>query len=266
MRLNQYIAHSGLCSRREADQYIKSGKVTINNKPIESIAVMIEETDLVRVEGKIIRPEKKAYILLNKPKDYITTTDDEKDRKTVLDLVAPQLNNIPQYKGIRLYPVGRLDRNTSGLILLTNDGELTQSLTHPKFNIEKIYIATLDKKLADIDYQKIAAGIELEDGMMTVDEVAFPDPSDKTKVGIAIHSGRNRIVRRIFEHLGYEVKYLDRIVYAGLTKKDLARGKWRALKTEEIAMLKNKGKKNPMISILEKKAKRTKDFRKPRKD
>lgn len=257
MRLNQYIAHSGLCSRREADQLIKDGKVTINGKPVESIAVLIDEKDTIKVNGKLIRPERKVYILLNKPKDYITTTEDEKDRKTVLDLVKPQLRN-PELKNLRFYPVGRLDRNTSGLLLLTNDGELTQQLTHPKFNIEKIYIASLDKKLLPSDMDQIVAGLELEDGLMKVDEVAFPDPSDKSKVGIAIHSGKNRIVRRIFEHLGYEVKQLDRIVYAGLTKKDLPRGKWRFLEVHEIAMLKNKGKKTPQISIQEKKAKKYK--------
>lgn len=256
MRLNQYIAHSGLCSRREADTLIKEGKVTINGKPVESIAVLINEQDVVKVDGKLIRPEKKVYILLNKPKDYITTTDDEKDRKTVLDLIQPTLNTQPQFKNLRLYPVGRLDRNTSGLLLLTNDGELTQTLTHPKYNIEKLYIATLDKRLSPTDMDKIEAGIELEDGLMEVDEIAYPDPSDKTKIGIAIHSGRNRIVRRIFETLGYEVKQLDRIVYAGLTKKDLPRGKFRHLEEHEVAMLKNKGKKTPQISMQEFKAKK----------
>jgi 23S rRNA pseudouridine2605 synthase len=257
MRLNQYIAHSGLCSRREADTLIKGGKVTINGKPVESLAVLIGENDVVKVDGKMIQPERKVYILLNKPKDYITTTSDEKDRKTVLDLVMPQLNQQPQFKNLRLYPVGRLDRNTSGLLLLTNDGDLTQSLTHPKYNIEKLYIATLDKRLSPIDMDKIEAGIELEDGLMEVDEIAFPDPFDKTKIGIAIHSGRNRIVRRIFETLDYEVKQLDRIIYAGLTKKDLPRGKWRHLEAHEIAMLKNKGKKTPQISIQETKQKKT---------
>lgn len=257
MRLNQYIAHSGLCSRREADQLIKDGKVTINGLPVESIAVLIDQDDKVKVDGKLISPERNVYILLNKPKDFITTTDDEKDRKTVLDLVKPHLRN-PEYKNLRIYPVGRLDRNTTGLLLLTNDGELTQELTHPKYNIEKIYIATLDKKLSTIDADKIVAGLELEDGIMTVDELAYPDPSDKSKIGIAIHSGKNRIVRRIFEHLGYEVTQLDRIVYANLTKKDLPRGKWRFLEPHEVAMLKNKGKKSPQMSIQEKNAKRTK--------
>jgi pseudouridine synthase len=258
MRLNQYIAHSGLCSRREADAYIKDGKVTINEKPIESIAVMVGMDDIVKIEGKVIYLERKVYILLNKPKDYITTTDDEMDRKTVLDLVKPQLRN-PELKNLRFYPVGRLDRNTSGLLLLTNDGELTQELTHPKFNIEKIYIANLDKKLSQEDADKITAGLELEDGIMTVDELAFPDPSDRSKIGISIHSGKNRIVRRIFEHLGYEVKQLDRIVYAGLTKKDLPRGKWRFLEPHELGMLKNRGKKTPHLSIQEKQTKRKKN-------
>lgn len=257
MRLNQYIAHSGLCSRREADQLIKDGLVTINGLPVESIAVLIEEDDIIKVDGKLISPEGKIYILLNKPKDFITTTEDEKDRKTVLDLVKPHLRN-PEMKHLRIYPVGRLDRNTTGLLLLTNDGELTQELTHPKYNIEKIYIASLDKKLTAIDADKIIAGVELEDGIMVVDELAYPDPSDKSKIGLAIHSGKNRIVRRIFEHLNYEVTQLDRIVYAGLTKKDLPRGKWRFLEPHEVAMLKNKGKKSPLMSIQEKNAKRTK--------
>jgi 23S rRNA pseudouridine2605 synthase len=255
MRLNQYIAHSGLCSRREADVFIKDGKVTINDKPIESIAVMVGMDDIVKIEGKVIYLERKVYILLNKPKDYITTTDDEMDRKTVLDLVKPQMRN-PELKNLRFYPVGRLDRNTSGLLLLTNDGELTQELTHPKYNIEKIYIANLDKKLTQEDADKIVAGLTLEDGLMTIDELAYPDPSDKSKIGISIHSGKNRVVRRIFEHLGYEVKQLDRIVYAGLTKKDLPRGKWRFLEPHELGMLKNRGKKTPQLSIQEKQAKR----------
>lgn len=258
MRLNQYIAHSGLCSRREADDIIKNNRVTINGKPVESIAVIIEDNDVVKVDGKVVKPELKVYILLNKPKDYITTTSDDMDRKTVIDLVQPQLQTQAKYKNIRIYPVGRLDRNTSGLLLLTNDGELTQTLTHPKYEVEKIYIASLDKKLNTTDKTHIEEGIELEDGMMHVDEVAFPDPSDKTKVGVAIHSGRNRIVRRIFESLGYEVKQLDRIVYAGLTKKDLPRGKWRHLDAHEIATLKNKGKKTPQISMQERKAKKMK--------
>lgn len=252
MRLNQYIAHSGLCSRREADILIKDGRVTINDKPIENISKPLEDGDKVKVDGKLIRPEKKVYILLNKPKDFITTTDDEKDRKTVLDLVKPELKN-PAYKDLRIYPVGRLDRNTSGLLLLTNDGDLANKLTHPRYNVEKIYIATLDRKLSTKDEETIIQGLELEDGFMKVDELAFPEPMNRFKVGIAIHSGKNRIVRRIFEALDYEVKQLDRIVYAGLTKKDLERGKWRMLKPHEVAMLMNKGVKTPHISIQEKK-------------
>lgn len=247
MRLNQFIAHSGLCSRREADKFIKEGRVTINNLPVENIAVSVEEKDIVKVDGKLIKPEKKVYILLNKPKDFITTTEDEKSRKTVLDLVKPSLQN-PLYKDLRIYPVGRLDRNTSGLLLLTNDGELAQRLTHPKYNVEKIYIATLDRKLQRTDEEKIIEGLELEDGKMVVDELAFPEPDNRFKVGISIHSGKNRVVRRIFEHLGYKVKQLDRIVYAGLTKKDLPRGKWRMLKPQELAMLQNNGKTTPHIS------------------
>lgn len=261
MRLNQYIAHSGICSRREASQLIKDGKVTINDLPVESIGVKVEDKDRVKVNGKLIQPEKKIYILLNKPKDFITTTDDEKDRKTVLDLVQPALKN-PVYQNLRIYPVGRLDRNTTGVLLLTNDGELSQELTHPKFMVEKIYIASLDRKLSTKDEQMILEGIELEDGIMKVDELAFPDPYNRFKVGITIHSGKNRIVRRLFEHLDYEVKQLDRIVYAGLTKKDLPRGKFRLLKPFEIATLKNKGKKTPYISIQEKKSKQRKNYTK----
>ena len=248
MRLNQYIAHSGICSRREADKLIKSGQITVNDKPVENIATPIEHDDRVKLNGKMIRPENKVYILLNKPKDFITTTDDEKERKTVLDLVKPALKN-PAYKDLRIYPVGRLDRNTSGLLLLTNDGELTQQLTHPKYNVEKLYVATLDRKLSTKDEEEIINGIELEDGLMKVDELAFPDPLNRFKIGIKIHSGKNRIVRRIFEKLDYEVKQLDRIVYAGLTKKDLERGKWRMLKPHEVTMLQNKGKTTPHISI-----------------
>lgn len=243
MRLNQYIAHSGLCSRRDADAIIKDGRVTVNGDIISTMGLIIGENDVVKVDGKAIKPEKYIYILLNKPKDYITTTADEKDRKTVLDLILPKLYEDSRYKGLRIYPVGRLDRNTSGILLLTNDGDLTQSLTHPKFNVEKIYIASLNKNLTLEDMQKVANGVQLEDGLVEVDEIAWPDPKEKSKVGVAIHSGKNRVVRRIFESLDYKVEQLDRIVFAGLTKKNLTRGKWRFLEDNEVAKLKNLGKK-----------------------
>jgi len=248
MRLNQYIAHCGICSRRNADEIIKRGEVSINDQIVLTMGTIVDEKDIVKLNGKVIKPEKYVYILLNKPKDYITTTDDEKERKTVLDLIMPKLKLEKGMDKIRIYPVGRLDRNTTGLLLLTNDGELTQNLTHPKFEIEKIYIATLDKNIRIDDMQKIADGLTLEDGPIKVDEIAIPDPKAKNKVGIAIHSGKNRIVRRIFEHMGYEVKGLDRIVFAGLTKKDLPRSFWRHLDENEIGMLKNLTSKKKTFS------------------
>ncbi len=239
MPLNKYIAHSGLCSRRDAVEVVKGGKVKVNGEVILEPGYKISPKDTVIVNGKNIQPVKQmVYILLNKPKDYITTTDDEHNRKTVLDLIKYASKE-------KVYPVGRLDRNTSGVLLLTNDGDLTQKLTHPSNEIKKIYAVTLDRPLAKHDFEKITEGILLEDGMAKVDAIGYTDPKDKSQVGIEIHSGRNRIVRRIFEVLKYDVKALDRVIFAGLTKKNVERGKWRFLSEKEVRDLKffRKGKK-----------------------
>lgn len=239
MPLNKYIAHSGLCSRRDAVEIVKGGKVKVNGEVILEPGYKISPTDTVIVNGKNIQPvQQMVYILLNKPKDYITTTDDEHNRKTVLDLIKHASKE-------KVYPVGRLDRNTSGVLLLTNDGDLTQKLTHPSNEIKKIYAVTLDRPLAKHDFEKITEGIILEDGMAKVDAIGYTDPKDKSQVGIEIHSGRNRIVRRIFENLKYDVKALDRVIFAGLTKKNVERGKWRFLSEKEVRDLKffRKGKK-----------------------
>ena len=236
MPLNKFIAHCGLCSRRDAVEIIKEGKVKVNNLVITEPGTRINPNDPLTVSGKKIHPVKDLiYILLNKPKDYITTTDDPQQRKTVLDLIK----NVTKE---RVYPVGRLDRNTSGVLLLTNDGELAQKLTHPSNEIKKIYAVTLDKPLAKTDFDRILKGIPLEDGMANVDVLAYTDIKDKTQMGVEIHSGRNRIVRRIFEHLGYDVKGLDRVSFAGLTKKNVNRGKYRLLSEKEVRDLKFFGK------------------------
>lgn len=238
MPLNKYIAHSGVCSRRDAVDVIKSGKVKVNNIVINEPGHKISTGDVVVVSGKKITPVKNlVYILLNKPKDYITTTEDEKGRKTVLDIIKNATKE-------KIYPVGRLDRNTSGVLLLTNDGDLTQKLTHPSNEIKKVYAVTLDKPLAKAHFDEILKGVPLEDGVANVDSLAFTDVKDKTQIGIEIHSGRNRIVRRIFEHYGYDVKNLDRVIFAGLTKKNVERGKWRFLSEKEVRDLKyfKKGK------------------------
>jgi 23S rRNA pseudouridine2605 synthase len=236
MPLNKYIAHSGVCSRRDAVDLIKGGKVKVNGELILEPGHKVALTDSVAVAGKKIKPvQDLVYILLNKPKDYLTTTDDPQQRKTVLDL----LKGAPD---TRLYPVGRLDRNTSGVLLLTNDGDLSQMLTHPSNEIKKVYAVTLDKPLTKAHFDAIIKGVPLEDGMANVDVLAFPDAKDLTQVGVEIHSGRNRIVRRIFEHFGYDVKALDRVVFAGLTKKNVNRGKWRFLTEKELRNLKFFGK------------------------
>ena len=230
--LNKYLSHSGVCSRRDAAELIKQGKVLVNNNIVTEPGTKVSPSDIVKVSGKKITISKNfIYILLNKPKDYITTTDDPLGRRTVLDLIKHATQE-------RVYPVGRLDRNTSGVLLLTNDGDLAQKLAHPKHEIKKIYHVVLDKSLSKNDLDAIAAGVVLEDGVANVDAVAYADAKDKTQVGIEIHSGRNRIVRRIFEHLGYDVKGLDRVMYAGLTKKNVQRGKWRLLNEKEIRILK----------------------------
>ncbi|HZE85976.1 MAG TPA: pseudouridine synthase [Puia sp.] len=230
--LNKYIAHGGICSRRDAAELIRQGKVLLNGKPVTEPGTRVSPSDQVKVSGKLVTMSRNfVYILLNKPKDYITTTDDPQGRKTVLDLVRAATRE-------RVYPIGRLDRNTSGVLLLTNDGDLSQKLSHPKHEIKKIYHAVLDKPLTKADFDKIVAGVTLEDGSAHVDVLAYADPKDKTQIGLEIHSGRNRIVRRIFEHLGYDVRGLDRVMYAGLTKKNVQRGMWRLLNDKEIRILK----------------------------
>ncbi len=232
MPLNKFLAHCGVTSRRDAVQLIIDGKVTVNKKVVTQPAFKVNEKDDVFYNGKKLFVTKNlVYILLNKPKDYITTTDDPQNRKTVLQLTKNATDQ-------RIYPIGRLDRNTSGVLLLTNDGELTQELTHPSFNVKKVYEVKLDKPLTKNDFEKILKGIKLEDGEIFADSLAYADSKDKSVIGIELHSGRNRIVRRIFEYLGYDVKGLDRVMYANLTKKNVERGKWRYLGEKEIRLLK----------------------------
>jgi 23S rRNA pseudouridine2605 synthase len=229
-RLNRYIANAGICSRREADKLIESGEIKVNGKVVTEMGYQVLPNDIVKYGNRVLNKEKLVYVLLNKPKGYITTTDDPEERKTVMDLVSNACDQ-------RIYPVGRLDRNTSGLLLFTNDGELAEKLAHPSNDIKKIYQVELDKPITKEDFQQVADGVQLEDGLATVDEVAIITP-DKITLGVEIHIGRNRIVRRIFEHLGYEVIKLDRVSYAGLTKKDLPRGNWRFLSEKEVIKLK----------------------------
>ena len=230
--LNKYISHSGICSRRDAALLIRDGKVELNGKIITEPGTRVSKNDQVKLDGKKITPSKNfVYILLNKPKDYITTTEDPQGRKTVLNLIKHATAE-------RVYPIGRLDRNTSGVLLLTNDGDLAQKLSHPRHAVKKIYHVVLDKPLTKVDFEKIAHGVQLDDGLAVVDAIAYGEARDKTEIGLEIHSGRNRIVRRIFEHLGYDVRGLDRVVYAGLTKKNVPRGKWRLLTEKEIRVLK----------------------------
>jgi 23S rRNA pseudouridine2605 synthase len=235
IRLNKFISNSGVCSRREADTLITAGKIKVNGKTITEVGTKIQSTDTVTYDNKIIKPENFVYILLNKPAGFITTTKDPEERKTVMDLIANATHE-------RVYPVGRLDRNTSGLLLLTNDGELTNTLTHPSSEITKIYAVTLDKPLTKNDFLKIMAGVELEDGVVEIDDLAYTDQNDKKYVGIKIHSGKNRVIRRLFQHLDYEVIKLDRVMFGLLTKKDLPRGKWRFLTDSEVEKLKPKVK------------------------
>ncbi|WP_457617158.1 pseudouridine synthase [Lutibacter sp.] len=231
IRLNKYISNSGICSRREADVFIKAGSATVNGKVITEMGYKVNPDDEVRFDGTLISPEQKRYVLLNKPKNFITTMEDDRGRRTVMELVSNASKE-------RIYPVGRLDRNTTGLLLFTNDGELAKKLTHPKHNIQKIYHASLDKKLAMSDLQKIAEGFMLDDRRVIVDEISYIPNQPKTEVGVKIHSGRNRIVRRIFEHFNYNVLKLDRVIFAGLTKKNLPRGHWRHLTAQEVINLK----------------------------
>jgi len=230
LRLNKYLANAGVCSRREADEFIQAGVVTVNGQVVTELGTKILRTDEVRFHDQPVTIEKKVYVLLNKPKDYVTTSDDPQQRKTVMDLVKNACSE-------RIYPVGRLDRNTTGVLLLTNDGDMASKLTHPKYLKKKIYHVFLDKACSAHDLQQIAEGIQLEDGEIKADDVQYAHPTDKKQVGIEIHSGKNRIVRRIFESLGYRVQKLDRVQFAGLTKKNLKRGDWRYLTEEEVDRL-----------------------------
>lgn len=233
IRLNRFISNSGICSRREADKYISAGVVVVNGQVITELGTKVSPNDEVRFDGRLITPERKVYLLLNKPKDYVTTTDDPNAPQTVMDLIKNACEE-------RIYPVGRLDRNTTGLLLFTNDGDLAKRLSHPSHRVEKVYQVTLDKNLSVNDLQKLADGFELEDGYIAADSLSYVEGQEKNVVGVEIHSGRNRIVRRMFEHLGYRVRALDRVSYAGLTKKNLPRGRWRFLSPPEVSFLKMK--------------------------
>ena len=235
IRLNKFLANAGIASRRAADQLIEGGAVTINGKVVTRLGTKVMPGDKVQFGGQTLKQEKPRYLLLNKPKGFLTTSEDPFNRRTVMHLVE---NACPE----RIYPVGRLDRNTMGLLLFTNDGELAKKLMHPKHNVKKIYHVFLDKNLTKNDMLKIASGLDLEDGKITPDSIAYvAGADDKKQIGIELHSGKNRIVRRIFEHLGYKVMKLDRVFLAGLTKKDLPRGKWRFLTPKEVNMLKRLG-------------------------
>lgn len=233
MRLNKYIAHSGLCSRRQAAEYVKNGQIQLNGAVFINPAYEVQEGDEVKFKGKILKPElRQVYLLMNKPKDTVTTLSDEKGRRTVMDLLPSTVTE-------RVYPVGRLDRATTGLLLLTNDGDLTKKLSHPSHEIKKVYHVVLERPVSEKDLQLIRNGLNLEDGLAEVDGVSHIKNTPKNEVGIELHSGRNRIIRRIFEHLNYDVKRLDRTFYAGLTKKDLPRGRTRFLTKQEVIMLKH---------------------------
>lgn len=233
IRLNRFIANAGICSRRKADELIAAGVVSVNGEPVTELGFKVDPAkDSIRYNGEALKREKNVYVLLNKPKDYITTTDDPQERKTVMSLVEKASRE-------RIYPVGRLDRNTTGLLLMTNDGDLAEKLSHPRNNITKLYQVELNKSLSQGDMNKIAFGVELEDGLIKPDQVSYVAGGSKKEVGIQIHSGKNRVVRRIFESLGYEVVKLDRVVYSHLTKKDLPRGRWRYLEEKEIIQLKH---------------------------
>ena len=231
LRLNKYMANAGVCSRREADELIQKGLVKVNGNVVTELGVKITRNDVVEYDDKVVVAESKCYILLNKPKDTVTTSDDPNGRKTVMDLVKGACQE-------RIYPVGRLDRNTTGVLLLTNDGDLASKLTHPKYVKKKIYQVWTDKPISEEDMQHIADGVELDDGPIHADAISYVSPTDRKQAGIEIHSGRNRVVRRIFESLGYHVVKLDRVYFAGLTKKNLPRGRWRYLTQEEVNFLK----------------------------
>ena len=231
IRLNRFISNSGTCSRRDADELIRNGYITVNGKKVTDLGTKVSLKDDVRYRNKRLTAEKKVYILMNKPKDYVTTVEDPHASKTVLDLLGSDFRE-------RVYPVGRLDRATTGVLLLTNDGELTGKLTHPKYKRRKIYHVFLDRDVARNDLFRLTEGIELEDGIVAADAVSYADEEDRSQIGIELHSGQNRVVRRMFEKLGYNVRKLDRVYFAGLTKKNLPRGKWRFLTEKEISMLK----------------------------
>ncbi len=231
MRLNKYIANAGVCSRRDADKLIEKGEITVNGKVVTQMGTSVSRKDDVRYQGRRLDPEEKVYVLLNKPKGFVTTVEDKHAKQTVMDLVDDACEQ-------RIYPVGRLDKQTTGLLLLTNDGELTKMLTHPKYNAKKIYHVFTDKPVFASHLDQLASGITLEDGPIHADAISFVEKEDKTQVGIEIHSGRNRIVRRMFEYLGYKVMKLDRVYFAGLTKKGVPRGKWRYLTDKEVTRLK----------------------------
>jgi 23S rRNA pseudouridine2605 synthase len=231
VRLNKYIAAAGICSRREADELISAGLITVNGKSVTELGSKVHPDDEVKYNGERIRTERKVYLVLNKPKDYVTTTDDPKERKTVMLLIRDACNE-------RVYPVGRLDRNTTGVLLFTNDGELAKKMTHPSSNKKKIYHVFLNKAISAGDLKKLAEGVELEDGFIQPDAISYASTENKKEVGLEIHSGKNRIVRRMFEAVGYRVDKLDRVYFGGLTKKNLPRGKWRLLTEKEVNMLK----------------------------
>jgi len=231
MRLNRFIANSGVCSRREADELISKGMISVNGSLVTDLGTKVKYSDDVRYKGKKLSAEKKVYVLLNKPKGYVTTVEDAHAEHTVMDLLGNDFHE-------RIYPVGRLDKETTGVLLLTNDGDLTGKLTHPKYNRRKIYHVFLETPLAKNDLFKLTEGIQLDDELVVADAVSYADPEDRSQIGIEIHSGQNRVIRRLFEGLGYKVKKLDRVYFAGLTKKNLLRGKWRFLSEKEISMLK----------------------------
>jgi 23S rRNA pseudouridine2605 synthase len=231
IRLNRFIANSGLCSRRDADEHIRNGLISVNGKVIEDLGTKVSYSDEVKFKNKKLITEKKVYVLLNKPKDYVTTVEDPHAEHTVLELLG---DDFPE----RVYPVGRLDKATTGVLLLTNDGDLAGKLTHPKYKRKKVYHVFLDRPVTKNDLSKFAEGIEIDDTNVIADAVSYADPEDKTQIGIELHSGQNRVVRRMFESLGYKVKKLDRVYFAGLTKKNLKRGKWRFLTEKEVSMLK----------------------------
>ncbi len=231
IRLNRFIANSGVCSRREADDLIRNGLISVNGKIVTEMGLKVTLKDEIRYKNKKLSAEKKVYILMNKPKGYVTTVEDPHADHTVLEIIGDEC---PE----RVYPVGRLDKSTTGVLLLTNDGEIAGKLTHPRYEKKKIYHVTLDRQVLKNDLFRLTEGVELEDGTVAADAVAYADSEDKSQIGIELHSGKNRVIRRMFETLGYKVKKLDRVYFAGLTKKNLPRGKWRYLSEKEIVMLK----------------------------